>query len=67
MPAAPIRVVARADRSSSTFILSSYLDMIAEEWVMGVGLTLDWAPCVRRTDSITALVAALNGTAYSIA
>ena len=52
-------------RTFTLWILSSFLDETTDEWVKGVGTTLDWGPCVRRFEGEVELLRFLNSTQYS--
>ncbi|CAL8466330.1 g5866 [Coccomyxa elongata] len=65
MPAAEIKVMAMAGETSSTWILSSFLDEATDAWVKGARTSLEWGPCVRTFVGELDMLRFLNTTQYS--
>lgn len=65
LPPVGIKPVARADKASTTFLLSAYLDSMAVGWTLGVSKYVNWPGCVHRVRGVTDLLAYLNTTEYA--
>ncbi|BDA40615.1 probable LIM domain-containing serine/threonine-protein ki at C-terminar half [Coccomyxa sp. Obi] len=65
LPAVNISAVARADKASATWLLTSFLNTSQVGWVLGVGKAVSWPPCVRRVKGVQELLTYLNNTQYA--
>ncbi|CAL8467074.1 g6610 [Coccomyxa elongata] len=65
LPAVRIDAVARVDRASATWLLTSFLNASQVGWVLGVGKAVSWPPCVHRVKGIQEVLTYLNNTQYA--
>ena len=65
LPPVGIKPVARWDKATTTFLLSSFLDSMTVGWTLGVAKGLPWPPCVHRVKGVTDVLAYLNSTKYA--
>jgi ABC-type phosphate transport system substrate-binding protein len=65
LPAETIRPVARADRATTTWLLSSYLDSMGVGWVLGVAKAVNWPTCVHRVKGVADLLSYMGNTTYA--
>lgn len=65
LPGQTIMPVARGDRATTTWLLSSYLDSMNVGWTLGVAKGLAWPPCVHRVKGVTEILSYMNSTQYA--
>ncbi len=65
MPPMPIKQVARGDRATATWLLTSFLDSAQIGWALGVAKAVNWPPCVHRVKGVQEVLDYLNATEYA--
>ena len=62
LPNVTIKAVARIDKATGNFMLSSFLNATTPAWKLGVAKTFAWPSCVHRVKGAPDLLTYLNNT-----
>ncbi|CAL5225265.1 g8059 [Coccomyxa viridis] len=65
LPNVTIKAVARIDKATGNYMLSSFLNATTPAWKPGVAKTFAWPSCVHRVKGAPDLLAYLNNTPYA--